>query len=125
MKIISEFKEFAVKGNVADLAIGVAIGASFQKIVTSLVNDVIMPPVGALMGKVKFADLFINLSDTPVASMAEAKELGIPTLNYGIFINNILEFLIVAWALFIVVKVMNRIRREQERKDAAKLAAKK
>jgi large conductance mechanosensitive channel len=114
MRYFDEFKEFAIKGNVMDLAIGVVIGASFQKIVNSVVNDVIMPPIGALMGKVDFKDLFINLSHTPVASMAEAKEQGIPTLNYGMFINNIIEFLIVAWALFVTVKIMNRVRRKHE-----------
>lgn len=124
MKIYDEFKEFAVKGNVMDLAIGVVIGAAFQKIVTSLVNDIIMPPIGALMGKVDFANLFINLSGIPVASVAEAQQKGLPTLNYGLFINNILQFLIVAWALFLIVKLMNRLRRQQEKKDAADAAKK-
>jgi large conductance mechanosensitive channel len=123
MSIVSEFKEFAVKGNVMDLAIGVVIGASFQKIVNSLVNDVIMPPIAALMGNVDFSSRFVNLSDKTVASLADAKAQGAATLNYGLFINNCLEFLIVAWALFAVVKVMNRIRRKQEKIDAA--AAKK
>lgn len=118
MKIFDEFKEFAVKGNVMDLAIGVVIGASFQKIVNSLVNDVIMPPIGAIMGKVDFKDLFINLSGEEVTSLADAKVKNLATLNYGAFINNIIEFLIVAWALFMIVKVMNRLRRAQERKDA-------
>jgi large conductance mechanosensitive channel len=124
MRIYDEFKEFAVKGNVMDLAIGVVIGAAFQKIVTSLVNDIIMPPIGALMGKVDFANLFINLSGTTVASVAEAQQKGLPTLNYGLFINNILQFLIVAWALFLIVKLMNRLRRQQEKKDAAEAAKK-
>jgi large conductance mechanosensitive channel len=123
MRIVDEFKEFAVKGNVMDLAIGVVIGASFQKIVNSLVNDIIMPPVAALMGNVDFASKFVNLSDKNVTSLADAKAQGAATLNYGAFINNVLEFLIVAWALFVVVKLMNRIRRKQEQKDAA--AAKK
>jgi large conductance mechanosensitive channel len=128
MRILDEFKEFAVKGNVMDLAIGVVIGASFQKIVNSLVNDVIMPPIGALMGKVDFKDLFINLSSTEVASLAEAKEQSLPTLNYGLFINNIIEFLIVAWALFVMVKIMNRLRRKHEAlmaKKNGKVAEKK
>ncbi len=123
MSIISEFKEFAVKGNVMDLAIGVVIGAAFQKIVNSLVNDIIMPPIGALMGKVNFADLFINLSGDDVTSIADAKEKGLPVLAYGMFINVIIEFLIVAIALFMIVKVMNRLRRKQERDDAKKLEA--
>lgn len=118
MSIVKEFKEFAVKGNVMDLAIGVVIGAAFQKIVNSLVNDIIMPPVGALMGAVNFADLFVNLSGTEVTSIADAKTKGVPVLAYGMFINVIIEFIIVAIALFMVVKVMNRLRRQQERKDA-------
>jgi large conductance mechanosensitive channel len=115
MKILAEFREFAVKGNAMDLAIGVVIGAAFQKIVDSLVNDIIMPPIGALTGKVDFKDLFINLSSTPVASLVEAKAKGIPTLNYGLFVNQVVNFLIVAFALFMMVKVMNRLRRQQEK----------
>ena len=124
MKIYDEFKEFAIKGNVMDLAIGVVIGAAFQKIVTSLVNDIIMPPIGALMGKVDFANLFINLSGTSVTSVAEAQQKGLPTLNYGLFINNVLQFLIVAWALFLIVKLMNKLRRQQEKTDAEAKAKK-
>ncbi len=116
MRILEEFKEFAVKGNVMDLAIGVVIGASFQKIVNSLVNDIIMPPIGALMGNVDFSSLFVNLSDETVTSLADAKARNLATLNYGMFVNNILEFLIVAWALFMLVKLMNRLRRQQEKK---------
>lgn len=126
MRILDEFKEFAVKGNVMDLAIGVVIGASFQKIVNSLVNDIMMPPIGALMGKVDFKDMFINLSTgTGATSLADAKTAGIPTLNYGMFINNVIEFMIVAWALFVMVKVMNRLRRKHEAKEAKEAAAKK
>lgn len=117
MSIYSEFKEFAVKGNVMDLAIGVVIGAAFQKIVNSLVNDIIMPPIGALMGAVNFADLFFNLSSTDVVSLADAKAKGVPVLAYGMFINVIIEFVIVAIALFAMVKVMNRLRRLQEKQD--------
>ena len=118
MSIYSEFKEFAVKGNVMDLAIGVVIGAAFQKIVNSLVNDIIMPPIGALMGAVNFADMFVQLSGEPAASLADAKAAGVPVIAYGAFINVIIEFFIVAVALFAMVKVMNRLRRQQERKDA-------
>lgn len=117
MTVVSEFKEFAVKGNVMDLAIGVVIGASFQKIVNSLVNDVIMPPIAALMGNVDFSSRFINLSDKTVTSLADAKAQGAATLNYGLFINNCLEFFIVAWALFAVVKFMNRLRRQHENRE--------
>lgn len=116
MSIISEFKEFAVKGNVMDLAIGVVIGASFQKIVNSLVNDVIMPPIGALMGSVDFSQLYINLSGKEATSLADAQAKSLATLNYGLFINNIIEFFIVAWAMFMIVKLMNRLRRQQEKK---------
>ena len=120
MKIYDEFKEFAVKGNVMDLAIGVVVGAAFQKIVTSLVNDIVMPPIGALTGKADFANLFINLSSTPVQSVAEAQQKGVPTINYGLFINNILQFLIIIWALFFLVKVLNKLRRLQVKKDNVK-----
>lgn len=120
MKMLNEFKEFAVKGNVMDLAIGVVIGASFQKIVNSLVNDIIMPPIGALLGNADFSNLFINMSGTEVASVTDAKAQGLPTLNYGLFFNSVLEFLIVAWALFAVVKIMNRLRRQQEKEEAKK-----
>lgn len=123
MSIYSEFKEFAVKGNVMDLAIGVVIGAAFQKIVNSLVNDIIMPPIGALMGAVNFADMFVNLTGADVTSLADAKAKGVPVLAYGSFINVILEFFIVAWALFAMVKVMNRLRRQQERKEAKEAKA--
>ena len=122
MSIYSEFKEFAVKGNVMDLAIGVVIGAAFQKIVNSLVNDIIMPPIGALMGAVNFADMFVQLSGEPAASLADAKAAGVPVIAYGAFINVIIEFFIVAVALFAMVKVMNRLRRQQERKDAKEAA---
>lgn len=122
MKILAEFREFAVKGNAMDLAIGVVIGAAFQKIVDSLVNDIIMPPIGAITGKVDFKDLYINLSSTPVASLIEAKTKGIPTWNYGLFVNQVVNFLIVAFALFMIVKLMNKIRRQQEKAEAKKLA---
>lgn len=125
MSIYSEFKEFAVKGNVMDLAIGVVIGAAFQKIVNSLVNDIIMPPIGALMGAVNFADMFVQLSGEPAASLADAKAAGVPVVAYGAFINVIIEFFIVAVALFAMVKVMNRLRRQQEKKDQAEAAAAK
>lgn len=120
MRIFDEFKEFAVKGNAMDLAVGIVIGAAFQKIVNSLVNDIIMPPISALMGKVNLANYFVNLSGTDVETLTEAKEAGLPTINYGVFINNVIEFLIVAWALFIIVKMLNKLRRAEEKKEAAK-----
>ena len=112
-----EFKEFAVKGNVIDLAVGLVIGAAFGKIVTSLVEDVIMPPLGLLLGKVDFANLFINLSGVSYKTVAEAKAAGAATINYGVFINTLISFLIVALAIFFVIKLINRVRREEKDKE--------
>jgi large conductance mechanosensitive channel len=109
-----EFKEFAMRGNVVDLAVGLVIGAAFGTIVTSLVNDVIMPPIGLVMGNVDFSDLFINLSGQEYASLAAAREAGAPVIAYGAFINAVINFVIVALAIFIVIKGMNRLRRKQE-----------
>jgi large conductance mechanosensitive channel len=116
--MIKEFKEFAVKGSVLDLAVGVIIGAAFGKIVSSLVDDVLMPPIGLLLGKVDFANLFWNLGDKPVASVAAAKAAGVPTVNYGIFLNNVISFLIVAFVVFLIVKEFNRLRRHGETPQA-------
>jgi large conductance mechanosensitive channel len=110
--VFKEFKEFAVKGNVMDMAIGIIIGAAFGRIVGSLVNDVLMPPLGLLLGKVDFSNLFVSLSGTAYDSLAAAKAAGAPTLNYGVFLNTVLEFLIVAFAVFLVVRQINRLRRE-------------
>ena len=107
-----EFREFAMRGNVVDLAIGVVIGAAFGKIVTSLVGDIVMPPLGLVLARVDFNNLFINLSGTHYASLAEAKAAGAPTINYGAFITNIIDFLIVAFVIFLVVRGINRLRRE-------------
>ncbi len=117
--MLKEFKEFAVKGNVIDMAVGVVIGGAFGKIVNSLVADVIMPPIGLLLGKVDFLDLFLNLSGTPAASLAEAKAKGLATLNYGVFLNTTIEFLIIAFAIFVVVKQINRLKREAPPAPAA------
>jgi large conductance mechanosensitive channel len=106
--MLKEFKEFAMRGNVIDLAVGVIIGASFGKIVSSLVEDVIMPPIGRLLGKVDFSGLFINLSDTSYESLAAAKAHGAATLNYGLFINTVINFLIVSLCVFLVVQQVNR-----------------
>ena len=119
MGMIKEFKEFAVKGNVLDLAVGVIIGAAFGKIVSSLVDDVIMPPIGMALGKVDFANLFWNLGDKPVASVAAAKAAGVPTINYGLFLNNVISFLIVAFVVFLIVKQFNRLRRQEPAPAAA------
>lgn len=112
-----EFKEFAVKGNVVDLAVGVIIGAAFGKIITSLVEDVVMPPLGLLLGKADFSNLFINLSDVSYKTVAEAKAAGAATVNYGVFINTLISFLIVALAIFFVIKLINRVRREEKDKE--------
>lgn len=114
--MFKEFKKFAMRGNVIDLAVGVVIGAAFGKIVASLVADIIMPPLGFLMGKVDFTDYFINLSGGDYRTLEAAKAAGAVTVNYGAFINTIVQFLIVAFAIFIVVKQINRLTQEAEKK---------
>ncbi|MGE3263324.1 MAG: large conductance mechanosensitive channel protein MscL [Bacteriovoracia bacterium] len=111
-KFFQEFKTFAIKGNVIDLAIGVIIGAAFGKIVQSFVADILMPPLGRITGGLDFSNKFINLTATPAASLAEAKQLGLATINYGLFINNVVDFVIVAFAIFLAVSQINRLRRE-------------
>jgi large conductance mechanosensitive channel len=110
--VLKEFKEFAMKGNVMDMAVGIIIGGAFGKIITSFVSDVLMPPIGLLLGKVDFSSLFINLSGKPYESIAAAKAAGAATLNYGLFLNTVIDFVIVAFAIFMVVKQMNRLKRE-------------
>jgi large conductance mechanosensitive channel len=107
----SEFKEFIMRGNVVDLAIGVIIGAAFGKIVTSFVEDILMPPIGLALGRVDFSNLFINLSGNEHPSVAAAKAAGAATLNYGIFFNNIINFLIIAFVIFMLIKQINRMQR--------------
>jgi len=106
-----EFREFAIRGNVIDLAVGVVIGAAFGKIVTSFVNDVLMPPLGLLLGRVDFSNLFLNLSSQHYATLAEAKQAGAATLNYGLFINTLIDFTIVAFAVFLLIQQVNRLTR--------------
>ncbi len=108
--MLKEFREFAVKGNVVDMAVGIIIGGAFGKIVSSLVNDIIMPPIGLLIGKVDFSNLFMDLSGQGYVSLSQAKEAGAPTINYGLFVNNIIDFIVVAFALFLVVKWINKLR---------------
>ena len=108
--MLKEFREFAVKGNMLDMAVGVIIGGAFGKIVTSLVNDVLMPPIGLLVGKVDFSNLFVNLGDQKYDSLKAAKDAGAPTLNLGIFMNAMLDFLIVAFVVFLLVRQFNRVR---------------
>jgi len=110
--MLKEFKEFAMKGNVLDMAIGVIIGGAFGKIVSSLVSDVLMPPLGLLMGKVDFSSLFIDLSQTSPPSLAAAKAAGAPTLNYGVFLQSMFDFLIIAFVIFMLVKQVNRFKNE-------------
>ncbi len=112
--MLKEFKEFALKGNVLDMAVGIIIGVAFGKIVTSLVNDVIMPPIGLLLGNVDFSNLFINLTDTPFATLAAAKEAGAATVNYGVFLNAILDFVIVAFVIFLLIRQFNRMKKKEE-----------
>ena len=104
-----EFKKFALRGNVLDLAVGVIVGAAFGRIINSLVNDLLMPPLGLVVGRVDFTNLFVNLGSAHYATIAEAKAAGAPTLNFGIFLNTIVEFLIVAYAIFLLVRPMNRV----------------
>ena len=108
--MLSEFKQFVMRGNVVDLAIGVIIGAAFGKIVASFVEDVLMPPIGLALGKVDFSNLFINLSGQDYPSVAVAKAAGAATLNYGIFLNHIINFLIIAFAIFLLIKQINRMQ---------------
>lgn len=110
--MLKEFKEFAMKGSVVDLAVGLIIGAAFGKIVTSFVNDILMPPLGLVIGKVDFTNLFINLSSKPVNTLADAKAAGAATINYGLFLNTIIDFLIVSFVIFLLIKQVNRMKRE-------------
>ena len=110
--MLKEFKDFAMKGNMLDMAIGVIIGGAFGKIVSSLVSDVLMPPIGLLMGKVDFSSLFINLSGTPQPSLTAAKAAGTPTLNYGVFLQVTFDFIIIAFVIFLLVKQINRFKKE-------------
>ena len=116
--MLEEFKKFAMRGNVVDMAVGIIIGAAFGKIVSSLVKDVIMPPIGKLMGNVDFGGLFVNLGDVPYATLAVAQEAGAPTINYGTFINAVIDFLIVAFAIFMVIKGMNSLKKTEEEAPA-------
>jgi large conductance mechanosensitive channel len=111
--MLNEFKTFVMKGNVLDMAVGIIIGAAFGKVVTSFVADVLMPPIGLIMGKVDFSNLFINLSGKPFETLAEAKKAGVATINYGLFINTTIDFLIVGLAVFMLVRQVNRMKKEE------------
>ena len=122
--MLKEFREFAVKGNVIDLAVGVVIGGAFGKIVTSMVDDVIMPLVGLVLGKIDFSNLFFQLGGAQkFSTVAAAKAAGVATLSYGIFLNNVVNFLIVAFAIFVVIKQINRFKREEATAPAPAPAA--
>ena len=116
--MLKEFKEFAMRGNVVDMAVGIIIGAAFGKIVSSLVADVIMPPIGLLMGRMDFSQLYLNLSGTDYPSLAAAQAAGAATINYGLFINAVLDFVSVAFAIFLVIRAMNRLKRKAEEAPA-------
>jgi len=112
--MLKEFKDFAMRGNVLDMAIGIIIGGAFGKIVTSLVNDIIMPPIGLLLGKINFSNLYIDLSGQSYTSLTAAQAAGAPTLNYGTFINTVIDFLIVAFVVFLLVRSINRLTKKPE-----------
>ena len=116
--MLKELREFALKGNVMDMAVGIIIGAAFGKIVSSMVSDIIMPPIGMLTGKVDFTNWFLNLSGGDFATLKAAKDAGAITVNYGTFFNNVLDFVIVAFAIFLVVKQMNRLKKEAPKAPA-------
>jgi large conductance mechanosensitive channel len=113
--MFKEFKNFILRGNVMDLAVGVIIGAAFGKIVTSLVSDILMPPIGLLLGKVDFSNLFINLSGQTFTSLADAQKAGAPTINYGLFLNNVINFVIMALVIFILIRAVSRMTKKEEK----------
>jgi large conductance mechanosensitive channel len=116
--MLKEFREFIMRGNVVDLAVGVIIGGAFGKIVSSLVSDVIMPPIGLLLNGVDFSNLFVSLTGEPFATLAEAQAAGAPTLNYGTFINSVIDFLIVGLVIFLLIRAINRLQRPAPAPDA-------
>lgn len=118
-KIFNEFKEFAIRGNVVDMAVGIVIGAAFGKIVSSLVEDIVMPPIAWVAGRMDFANCFINLSEGQYSTLAEAKAAGAATINYGIFLNNLISFIVVATCVFFFVKQINRLRRTEDVKSVS------
>lgn len=117
--MLNEFKKFILRGNVIDLAVAVIIGAAFGKIITSMVNDILMPPLGLLMGKVDFSELYINLGSTDFESLKAATDAGAPVIKYGVFINNVLDFVIVAFCIFLVVRAANKAMELAKKKEAA------
>jgi large conductance mechanosensitive channel len=124
-KWLTEFREFAMRGNVVDMAVGIILGAGFGKIVTSLVNDVVMPPIGLLTGNMDFSQLFLNLGDTPYESLEAAIAAGAPVIKYGAFVNTVLDFVIVAASIFVGVRAMNRLRKKEAARPAEPSAEEK
>ena len=116
--MLKEFRDFALRGNVVDMAVGIIIGAAFGTIVKSLVSDVIMPPIGLVLGNVDFSNLFITLSGEAQPTLAAAKKAGATTLNYGLFINTVISFIIVAFCVFLLIKQMNKLKKKEEEKPA-------
>lgn len=112
--MLKEFKEFAMRGNVIDMAVGIIIGAAFSKIINSLVNDILMPPIGMLIGGIDFSDLFINLSGKPYPSLKIAQAAGAATINYGMFVNDVINFVIIAFSIFLFIKGANRLFKKEE-----------
>ena len=119
MGMMKEFKEFAVRGNAVDMAVGIIIGAAFGKIVSSLVKDVIMPPIGLALGGIDFSQLFVNLGPVSYDTLAAAQKAAAPTLNYGIFVQSVLDFVIVAFAIFLLIKGINSLKHKEEVQPAA------
>jgi len=117
--VFKEFKEFAMRGNVLDMAVGIIIGGAFGKIITSFVGDILMPPVGMLIGKVDLSNMFLNLGDGTFTKLVEAKAAGVPTINYGLFLNTMIDFLIVAFAIFLLIRQVNRFKAEPAPAPAA------
>jgi large conductance mechanosensitive channel len=117
--MLKEFREFALRGSVIDLAVGIIIGAAFGKIVTSFVNDILMPPIGLVLGGINFKDFFLSLNGQTYPSLTAAQDAGAPTINYGLFINNILDFIIVAIVIFLIIRWINKMRRQPEAVPAA------
>ncbi len=119
MSMVKEFKDFAMKGNLIDMAVGIVIGTAFKAIVSAFVNGVVLPPIGKMLGGVDFSKLFINLADKPYATLAEAQEASAPVITYGAFIQSVIDFLIIAFVIFMVVKVINNMKKKEEEEAPA------
>lgn len=111
--MLKEFREFIARGNVIDMAVGIIVGAAFGKIIASLVDDIVMPPIGLLVGGIDFSNLFVSLTGQTYASLKAAKDVGAPTVNYGLFFNNVINFLIIAFVIFMIVRAVNRLKRQE------------